>query len=83
MGNYDSWRKALELPYASLADSYDLYGDELRAFRGRRFRVADPTGDNISRPPPPGYYWVRVDNNAVLAAVATGVVVDIAYNLFH
>jgi len=35
------------------------------------------------RPPPPGYYWVRVDNNAVLAAVATGVVVDIAYNLFH
>ncbi len=55
MGNYDSWRKALELPYASLADSYDLYGDELRAFRGRRFRVADPTGDNISRPPPPGY----------------------------
>ncbi len=35
------------------------------------------------RPPPPGYYWVRVDNNAVLAAVATGVVVDVAYNLFH
>jgi Ni/Co efflux regulator RcnB len=35
------------------------------------------------RPPPPGYCWVRVDNNAVLAAVATGVVVDVAYNLFH
>lgn len=35
------------------------------------------------RAPPPGYYWVRVDNNAVLAAVATGVVVDVAYNLFH
>lgn len=35
------------------------------------------------RPPPPGYYWVRVDNNAVLAAVTTGVVVDIAYHLFH
>jgi Ni/Co efflux regulator RcnB len=35
------------------------------------------------RPPPPGYYWVRVDNNAVLAAVATGVVIDVAYNLFH
>lgn len=35
------------------------------------------------RPPPPGYYWVRVDNNAVLAAVATGVVVDVAVNLFH
>ena len=35
------------------------------------------------RPPPPGYYWVRVDNNAVLAAVATGVVIDVAINLFH
>ena len=35
------------------------------------------------RPPPPGYYWVRVDNNAVLAAVATGIVVDVAVNLFH
>lgn len=35
------------------------------------------------RPPPRGYYWVRVDNNAVLAAVATGVVVDVAVNLFN
>ena len=35
------------------------------------------------RPAPPGYYWVRVDNNAVLAAVATGLVVDVAVNLFH
>jgi len=35
------------------------------------------------RPPPPGYYWVRVNNNAVLAAVTTGIVVSIAYNLFH
>lgn len=35
------------------------------------------------RPPPRGYYWVRVDNNAVLAAVATGVVLDVAVNLFH
>lgn len=33
--------------------------------------------------PPPGYYWIRVDNNAVLAGIATGVVVEIAYNLFH
>lgn len=35
------------------------------------------------RPPPRGYCWVRVDNNAVLAAVATGVVLDVAVNLFH
>lgn len=35
------------------------------------------------RPPPPGYYWVRVNNSAVLAAITTGVVVSIASNLFH
>lgn len=35
------------------------------------------------RPPPPGYCWVRVDNNAVLTAIATGVVVDVAFHLFH
>ncbi|HEY1891440.1 MAG TPA: RcnB family protein [Steroidobacteraceae bacterium] len=35
------------------------------------------------RPAPRGYYWVRVDDNAVLAAVATGVVVDVSLNLFR
>jgi Ni/Co efflux regulator RcnB len=34
------------------------------------------------RPAPPGYYWIRVDNNAVLAAVATGAVVSVHVNLF-
>jgi Ni/Co efflux regulator RcnB len=29
-----------------------------------------------------GYHWVRVNNDAVLAAVATGVVLDVAFNLF-
>jgi len=32
--------------------------------------------------PPDGCRWVRVDNNVVLAAVATGVVLDIVYNVF-
>jgi Ni/Co efflux regulator RcnB len=35
------------------------------------------------RPPPPGYYWVRVNDNAVLAAIGTGIVLDIAYNVFR
>jgi Ni/Co efflux regulator RcnB len=34
------------------------------------------------REPPYGCRWVRVDNNVVLAAIATGVVLDVAYNVF-
>ena len=34
------------------------------------------------REPPYGCRWVRVDNNVVLAAVGTGVVLDVAYNVF-
>lgn len=52
------------------------------AFRAPTYVIPDVAIYHL-RPPPPGYYWVRVDNNAVLAAVATGVVVDVAYHLFH
>ncbi len=52
------------------------------AYRVSAYVIPDPVEYRL-RPPPAGYYWVRVDNNAVLAAVATGVVVDIALNLFH
>jgi len=52
------------------------------AYRAPAYVIPDPIAYRL-RPPPPGYYWVRVDNNAVLAAVATGVVVDVAVNLFH
>ena len=51
-------------------------------YRDRPYVIPDPVVYRL-RPPPPGYYWIRVDNNAVLAAVATGVVVDVAINLFH
>jgi Ni/Co efflux regulator RcnB len=34
------------------------------------------------RAPPYGYHWVRVDNDVVLAAIATGVVLDVVYNQF-
>lgn len=62
-----SWRRGDRLPPAYRASSYV---------------IANPAVYRL-RPPPRGYYWVRVDNNAVLAAVATGVVVDVAANLFH
>lgn len=32
--------------------------------------------------PPHGYHWVRVDRDAVLAAIASGVVLDVIYNRF-
>ena len=58
-------------------------GDRLpSAYRGSAYVIPSPAVYHL-RPPPAGYYWVRVDNNAVLAAVATGAIVDIAANLFH
>ena len=58
-------------------------GDRLPiGFRAPVYVVPDVAVYHL-RAPPRGYYWVRVDNNAVLAAVATGVVVDVAVNLFH
>lgn len=51
-------------------------------YRGDAYVIPDYATYRL-RPPPRGYYWVRVDNNAVLAAVATGVVLDVAVNLFH
>ena len=62
-----SWRRGERLPLA---------------YRGSAYVIPDPVVYRL-RAPPAGYYWVRVDNNAVLAAVATGAVIDVAVNLFH
>lgn len=35
------------------------------------------------RQPPHGHHWVRVDNDVVLTAVATGVVAAVVYGLFQ
>lgn len=51
-------------------------------YRASAYVIPDPVVYRL-RPPPPGYYWVRVDNNAVLTAAATGVVVSVSLNLFH
>jgi len=32
--------------------------------------------------PPRGYRWVRVDNDVILVAIATGIVLDALYNLY-
>lgn len=62
-----TWRRGDRLPPAYRASSYLIPNYAVYHLR----------------PPPPGYYWVRVDDNAVLAAVATGVVVSVSLNLFH
>jgi len=52
------------------------------SFYQRPYVVADYHVHGL-RVPPRGYHWVRVNHDAVLALITTGVVLDIAYNLFH
>ena len=61
-----SWRRGERLPYAYYQRPY-VIGDY---------------GHCGLRRPPVGYHWVRVNHDAVLAVIATGVVLDVAYNLF-
>ncbi|HEX4267418.1 MAG TPA: RcnB family protein [Steroidobacteraceae bacterium] len=57
-------------------------GDRLPpAYRGSAYVIPDVAVYHL-RPAPVGFYWIRVDNNAVLASVATGAVVDVHVNLF-
>ena len=59
------------------------YGDRLpRAYYGHRYVVNDYYVYHL-RQPPYGYHWVRVDNDIVLASIATGLVVSAVFGLFH
>ncbi|MGB3460402.1 MAG: RcnB family protein [Rhodanobacter lindaniclasticus] len=50
--------------------------------RGRRYYgptyVVRDYGHYRLRPPPRGYHWVRADNDYLLVAIATGIILDIA-----
>jgi Ni/Co efflux regulator RcnB len=71
-----------ERPHGYHAHSWRR-GDRLPPeYRASAYVIPDAAVYHL-RPPPRGYCWVRVDNNAVLTAVATGVVVDVSLNLFH
>jgi Ni/Co efflux regulator RcnB len=61
-----SWRRGERLPYG---------------YYQRPYVIADYDRCGLRRPPV-GYHWVRVNHDAVLAVIATGVVLDVAYNLF-
>jgi Ni/Co efflux regulator RcnB len=64
---YHTWRRGDRLP---------------PAYRTRVYVVNNYSSYRL-RHPPRGYHWVRVDNNVVLAAVTTGVVLEVVDNLFR
>jgi Ni/Co efflux regulator RcnB len=64
------------------APRYWRRGDRLPvAYYGPRYVIGNYYDCGL-RAPPYGYHWVRVDHDVVLAAIATGVVLDVIYNQF-
>ena len=61
-----TWRRGERLPVA---------------YYQRPYVIADYRGCGL-REPPRDYHWVRVNGDAVLAAVATGIVLDTVIHLF-
>jgi Ni/Co efflux regulator RcnB len=61
------WRRGDRLPRAYYARPYIVYG-----YRG--YHLYNP---------PRGSHWIRVRNNVFLTASATGVVLDVVYNLYY
>ena len=58
-------------------------GDYLpRAYYGSSYIVYDYAPYRLYAPPY-GYHWVRVGNDVVLTALATGVVLDVLYNIWY
>ena len=52
------------------------------AYYAPRYVVSDYDRCGL-RAPPYGYHWVRVDSDVALAAIATGVILDVVYNQFY
>ncbi len=52
------------------------------AYYAPRYVVRDYNAYRL-RPPPRGYHWVRVDNDVVLAAVTTGIVMQVINGIFY
>lgn len=59
------------------------HGDHLpRSYYERRYVVYDYHAYHLSAPPR-GHHWVRVNNDVVLAAIASGLVVSVVNGLFY
>ncbi|HEY8586915.1 MAG TPA: RcnB family protein [Rhodanobacter sp.] len=63
-------------------DSYYRHAYPRHWQRGHRYRgptyVVRDYRYNRLRPPPRGYHWVRANNDYLLVAIATGIILDIA-----
>jgi Ni/Co efflux regulator RcnB len=63
-------------------DGYRRYGHHPRWERGHRYYgptyVVRDYGYYRLRPPPRGYHWVRANNDYLLVAIATGIILDYA-----
>ena len=53
-----------------------------RAYYSRPYVIYDYHRCGL-RAPPRGHHWVRVDRDAVLAVIATGIVLDVIYDNFY
>lgn len=86
---HDGYRATARYGYNSYNRPHGYYthrwirGERLPvAYYARPYVVADYYGYGLYGPPR-GYHWVRVDGDAVLAAVATGIVLDTVFHAFH
>jgi len=64
---YRAWHRGDRLPHAYYGRSYIVYD-------WRPYRLYEP---------PYGYNWVRVGNDVVLTAIATGIVLDVLYDIWY
>lgn len=64
---YRTWHRGDRLPRGWYTSSYVVYD-------WRPYRLYAP---------PHGYHWVRVGNDVVLTAIATGIVLDVLYNIWY
>ena len=58
-------------------------GERLPAEYRTKVYVVEDYNSYRLRQPPRGYHWVRVDNDVVLTAIATGVVLEVVNELFY
>jgi Ni/Co efflux regulator RcnB len=64
---YRSWHRGDRLPRSWYGDSYVVYD-------WRPYRLYAP---------PYGYHWVRVGDDVILTAIATGIVLDVLYDVWY
>ena len=87
--SHDGYRAPARYGYGAYYRPHGYYshrwsrGERLPvAFYARPYVIDDYYGYDLYGPPR-GYHWVRVDGDAVLAAVATGIVLDTVFHAFH